>query len=213
MANEQSKRQSERQGGQQSSATGSSAIEHEGGGERGVAARQYQDPVSLFDSLFERMQREFFGTSLLNAMIPSHGEGHGGRLARMPRIQMHDTGDALELTAEMPGIDGRNVSVRLEDDVLTISGEQRQEDQGEGMRTQHYHSLYRQVPLPGDIDSEACQASYRDGVLTLHFPKARERSNAREIPVTTQQGGQQQTGQQQTGQQQGGQEQKKERAA
>jgi HSP20 family molecular chaperone IbpA len=171
MANEQSKRQGERQ---QSSAGSSTAMERADSGERGLTTRQYQDPFSLFDSLFERMQRDFFGTSLLNALVPARGgDGDGRQFVRMPRVQMRDTGDALELKAEMPGIDGRNVSVVLEDGVLTISGEQREEHE------------------EGDVRAER-----RDGVLAVRFPKTRARSNAREIPVTTQQQGQQ-TGQQQ----------------
>src|SRR6266850_7139440 len=109
MANEQSRRQSdkqsERQSEQQSERQGdrqsesqSTVMERAGGGERGLATRQYQDPFSLFDSLFERMQRDFFGTSLLNALIPARGgDGDAGRFVRMPRVQMRDTGEALEL--------------------------------------------------------------------------------------------------------------------
>jgi HSP20 family protein len=196
MANEQSKRQSEPR--QQSSGattqTQSTAMERAGGGERGMTTRQYQDPFSLFDSLFERMQRDFFGTSLLNALVPSRGGdgGDGGRqMVRMPRVQMRDTGDFLELTAEMPGIEGPNVSVVLEDDVLTISGEQQEEQEGKDARVSRYVSFYRQIPLPDDIDTEQAEASYRDGVLTVRFPKTRARGSAREIPVTTQQSGQQ----------------------
>ena len=207
MANEQSRRQSERQGERQST-----AMERTESGERGLATRQYQDPFSLFDSLFERMQRDFFGTSLLNALVPARS-GDGGddrRFVRMPRVQMRDIGDALEIRAEMPGIDGSNVSVLLEDDVLTISGEQRTEEKRDGARTGHYLSFYRQIPLPDDIDTEQPKASYRDGVLTVRFPKTKARTSAREIPVTTeQQNSQPQTGQQQTT----GQLQTKERAA
>ena len=201
MANEQSKRQGERQqssatqsSATQSTATQSTAMERAGGGERGLATRQYQDPFSLFDSLFERMQRDFFGTSLLNALIPARGgDGDGSRFARMPRVQMRDTGEALEVRAEMPGIDGSNVSVLLEDDVLTISGEQREEEERDQARMERYVSFYRQIPLPDGIDTERAEASYRNGVLSVRFPKTRARSNAREIPVTTQQTGQEQS--------------------
>lgn len=209
MANEQSKRQSEprQQSSGATTATQSTAMERAGGGERGMTTRQDQDPFSLFDSLFERMQRDFFGTSLLNALVPSRGGdgGDGGRqMVRMPRVQMRDTGDFLELTAEMPGIEGANVSVTIEDDVLTISGEQQEEQEGKDARVARYVSFYRQIPLPDDVDTEQPEASYRDGVLTVRFPKTRARGSAREIPVTTQQSGQQ------SGQQS---EQSKERAA
>jgi HSP20 family molecular chaperone IbpA len=150
----------------------------------------------LFDSLFERMQRDFFGTSLLNALIPARGgDGNGGReLVRMPRVQMRDTGEFLEVMAEMPGIEGSNVSVVVDEDVLTISGEQRQEEGREDASVERYVSFYRQIPLPDDIDTEQAEASYRDGVLTVRFPKTRARGSAREIPVKTQQSGQQQQG-------------------
>ena len=161
------------------------------------------------------MQRDFFGSSLLNALIPGGGgEGDGRRLVRVPRVQMRDTGDALEMRAEMPGIDGNNVSVVLDDDVLTISGEQREEQEDDGARMERYISFYRQIPLPDDIDTEQPEASYRDGVLTVRFPKTKARSSAREIPVTTQQTSEAQSGGQQSGgQQSGAQQQTKERAA
>jgi HSP20 family molecular chaperone IbpA len=194
MANEQDKRQSERQGErQQSPATQSTAMERADDGERGLTTRQYQDPFSLFDSLFERMQRDFFGTSLLNVLVPARGaNGDSRQFLRMPRVQMRDTGEVLEVTAEMPGIDGGNVSVVVEDDVLTISGERREEHEEGAGRTERYASFYRQIALPDDIDTEQAQASYRDGVLTVRFPKTRARSSAREIPVTAQQPGQEQ---------------------
>jgi HSP20 family protein len=195
MANEQSKRNSEQR--QQSSGTTTqaatapqrTAMERTGDGERGMTTRQYQDPFSLFDSLFERMQRDFFGTSLLNAMVPSRGNGgdDGRQMVRMPRVQMQDSGDVLQVTAEMPGIEGRNVSVMLDDDVLTISGEQQEEQESDDARVARYVTFYRQVPLPDGIDTERVEASYRDGVLTVRFPKTRARGSAREIPVTTQQ--------------------------
>jgi HSP20 family protein len=98
----------------------------------------------------------------------------------------------------MPGIDAQNVSVQVEDDILTISGEQRAEEEREGARTERYVSFYRQIPLPDGVDTEQAQASHRNGILTLRFPKTKARSRAREIRVDTEQGGQSQTGQQQT---------------
>jgi HSP20 family protein len=185
MANEQSRRQTERQSERQSERP-STAMERAESGERGLATRQYQDPFSLFDSLFERMQRDFFGTSLLNALVPTRGGGgDGSQFVRMPRVQMRDTGDAIELTAEMPGVEGANVSVQIEDDVVTINGEQRRQEERDDTRMEQYVSFYRQIPLPDGIDTDQAQASYRDGVMTIRFPKTRARSDARQIPVTT----------------------------
>jgi HSP20 family protein len=198
MANEHSRRQGERQGEGQGS-----AMERAERGERGLTPRQYQDPFSLFDSLFERMQRDFFGTSLLNALIPTRGEGgEAGPMVRVPRVQMRDTGDAIELTAEMPGIDPKNVSVQVQDDVITISGEQRMEEKRDEAQVERQISFYREIPLPDNIDAEQARASCRNGMLSIRFPKTRARSGAREIPISTEQQSQQ-----------GQQPQQKERAA
>jgi HSP20 family protein len=181
MANEQ-KRQSERQE--------STAMERSGSGERGVATRQYHDPFAAFDALFDRMQQNMFGTSLFNALWPMRsGEATGGSGIRVPRVQMHDAGDAIELTAEMPGIDPSNVSVDVEGDVLTISGEQRTQDEQEGARSERYSSFHRQIGLPDGIDTEKAEASCKNGMLTIRFPKTR--SNARKIDIAVE-GGQQQ---------------------
>ena len=155
--------------------------------ERGVATRQYQDPFSMLDAMFERMQREFFGASLLSAFSPTGGgeEGERGGRTRVPRVQMHDRGDAIEITAELPGIEGKDVKVECEGDVLTIRGETRSQDEREGARTEHYASFYRQIPLPEGVDTEQGRASCRNGVLTLQFPRRTRHESAREIPVST----------------------------
>jgi HSP20 family protein len=210
MANQQTKRQGEQE---------STTMTRSGEGERSLATRQYQDPFSLLDSIFERMQRDFFGTSLFNALMPTRG-GDGGRgdgPIRVPRVQMRDTGNAIELTAELPGIEPENVSVELEDDVLTISAEAQTEQEAEGARVERYVAFYRQIPLPEGIDPDQVETSYRNGELSLRFPKRQAGSNARQIPINTAQSGTQQSGQQQSGQQQSGQQQSgaqtKERAA
>ncbi len=197
MANQQSRRQGERE------STSMTTSE----GERGLSTRQYQDPFSLFDSLFERMQRDFFGTSLFNALMPSRGEvGQGGPSVRVPRVQMRDTGNALELVAELPGIDPDNLKVELEGEVLTISGESQSQQETDGGRTERYSSFYRQLVLPENVDPDQCESSYKNGVLSLKFSKRQQRSNARQIPINTggsgagqsgsAQGSQQGTGQQ-----------------
>ena len=201
MANQQGQRQDEREA--------TTMAKSGDGGERGLATRQYQDPFSMLDSLFERMQRDFFGTTLLHAMLPA-GAAEGDRgVVRVPRMQLRDNDDAIELTAELPGIEPDKVKVELEDDTLTISGEAEAKEEREDARIERYVGFYRQIPLPDSVDADQAQASYNNGVLTIRFPKRAERSNAKQIPVTTGQSAQQ--GGQQTGQPSG--QQAKDKAA
>ena len=101
------------------------------------------------------------------------------------------------------------MKVELEDDTLTISGEAEAKEEREDARIERYVGFYRQIPLPDSVDADRAQASYNNGVLTIRFPKRAERSNAKQIPVTTGQSAQQ--GGQQTGQPSG--QQAKDKAA
>ena len=186
MANQSSRRQGEQ----------STSMTRPGEEPRGLSRRQYQDPFSWRESMFERMQREFFGPTVFNAMTP-FGGGDVGREGgmRVPRMQVRDAGEALELMAELPGIDGENVRVELDDDLLRISGEAGTEQEAEGGRTQRHVSFYREISLPDGLDTEQVESSFRNGVLTLRFPKRQPRRSTRQIPINTTRGGRQDTGQ------------------
>ena len=182
---EQNRRQGERQG--------ESIVRQGEGGERGLTRRQYQDPFSALEAMFDRMQRQFFGTSLFNSMVPSGGGSGqwGGEMQRVPRVEVEDTGDALVLNAELPGLKPDEVKVECEGDILTIRGEKQQQEERGDTRTERYVRFFRQIQLPDEVEAEGAQASYDHGVLTLRFPKRSQRANARQIPISS---GQQQLG-------------------
>jgi HSP20 family protein len=196
---------------------GESTMVRSSQGETSLANRQYQDSFSLLDAMFERMQRDFFGTSLFNALLPTRS-GNGEReAARLPRTQLRDAGDAIEVTAELPGIKPEDVKVELNDDMLTIRGETAVEEETDGERVERHISFLRQLELPEEVGAEQVRASYNNGMLTIRIPKRTRRENVRQIPIDTQSSEQHQTSGQQQGQQQARQqqsgEQQKERAA
>jgi HSP20 family protein len=164
-------------------------------GERSLAARQYHDPFSLVDAMFERMHRDFFPGPLMSLFARGRGDSEESGGMRVPRVQMRGTGDTLEISAELPGVDPKDVKVECEADVLTISGESRAEEEREGGHLERYSSFYRQIPLPEGVEAEQAQASYRNGMLTIRFPRRAPRDSARQIPVSTEseQGGTQST--------------------
>jgi HSP20 family molecular chaperone IbpA len=183
MANQQERRQEqeERRQGQ-----GETTMVRSDQGETGLASRQYQDSFSLLDAMFERMQRDFFGTSLFNTLLPTRsGNGNGGGGApRLPRTQVRDTGDAVEVTAELPGIETEDVQIELQDDMLTIRGETTVEEERDGVKVERSVSFLRQLELPDGVDAEQARASYRNGVLSIRFPKRSQRENVRQIPIS-----------------------------
>lgn len=93
-----------------------------------------------------------------------------------PRTDVSETDKEVTVTAEMPGLDGKDIDVSLERDSLVIQGkkESKQEDKGKSYYQveRAYRSFYRAIPLPCEIDDKKIKAVYKKGLLTVHLPKA-----------------------------------------
>ncbi len=88
------------------------------------------------------------------------------------------------LRAEMPGIDpDKDLTVSVEDDILTIRGERQEEEKDKQHREFHYGSFTRSITLPKGVDANEITATYTDGVLEVRVPKAGEESAALTVPV------------------------------
>jgi HSP20 family protein len=106
-------------------------------------------------------------------------ESVGLRLSagNFPRTNIHDTGSAFVLTADLPGLTQADVKLTLTQDVLTLSGE-RKVDAPEGYSVHRRERLplrfSRSYSLPARIDPERAAATMKDGVLTITLEKAAE---------------------------------------
>lgn len=105
-----------------------------------------------------------------------------------PRIDLIETDREIELTAEMPGLEERDIEVSLSEDCVTIKAEKfaGRDRQGGGYRINErlYGPVRRTIPLPAAVDQEAVKASYKNGVLTISIPKIAEpEKDIRHIPV------------------------------
>lgn len=153
--------------------------------ERGLARRQYQDPFTLVDRMFERMQREFFGPSILGSLFPSSVPEGDEEMVRVPRLRVRDADDAITVKAELPGLDPKDINIELQDDVLTIRGETRHEEQNEERHAERQVTYFRQVRVPENVDTEQVQATCEHGVLSIRFPKRAQWQNVRQIPISS----------------------------
>lgn len=96
-----------------------------------------------------------------------------------PRLNVAESEKEIEVTAELPGIDEEDVEISISQDVLTIKGEKKQEqEESEGSlyrMERRYGSFCRSIELPsGVVDADEAQASYKNGVLTVLLPKREE---------------------------------------
>jgi HSP20 family protein len=102
-------------------------------------------------------------------------------------------GDNIIVKASVPGVNPEDIDVSIENDVLTIKGQTREErEHQEGnylMRERRAGSFYRALRLPDTLDSDQAQCHYEHGVLSITFPRM-EAKRARRLQVSSGQGSQ-----------------------
>lgn len=107
-----------------------------------------------------------------------------------PAMDIVEKDKAFEVTAELPGLDVKDIDIQLSEGMLTIKGE-KQEQKEEKTKDRYvserrYGSFRRSLRVPGSVDADKIEASYKSGVLTVTLPKAPEaQSNQKKIPVTS----------------------------
>ena len=112
---------------------------------------------------------------------------NGGSLMRAPETDVMETEKEIRVITEMPGLTRDNIEIDVENNVLTIRGEKREErtegEQGKfHLAERRYGTFARSFVLPRDVDAESIGASFQDGVLTVTVPKS-ERARRRRIEI------------------------------
>ena len=131
------------------------------------------DPFREFASLQERMNR---------LLSNPHGpEGHDEALtstAFAPPVDVYEDEHGVTLKIEVPGIDEKDIDVRIENNTLTVHGERKfdKEEKEENYRRveRQYGSFTRSFTLPNTVDSESVSATYDKGVLKIKLAKKAE---------------------------------------
>ncbi|QUD87757.1 Hsp20/alpha crystallin family protein [Phenylobacterium montanum] len=124
-------------------------------------------------NLFGAFQREV--DRLFDDFAPTFTTGRGLTDVKC-RMDMAETKDGLELTAELPGIDEKDVEVTVADGVLTLRGEKRfeseEKDKNYHFVERGYGGFARSVQLPDGVKAEAIKATLNKGVLKVTIPMA-----------------------------------------
>jgi HSP20 family protein len=107
-------------------------------------------------------------------------------LAWTPTVDLTDTNGEFTLTAELPGVEPKDVEVSVEDGALTIRGEKKEErkeeTKGHRLYERSYGSFERSFTLPRSVDPDQVKADFENGVLTVHLPK-REGATGRKVEI------------------------------
>jgi HSP20 family protein len=130
------------------------------------------EPLRQFPTLQDRINRVF---------RESYGQGDEQSLTTSsfaPAVDVYEDEHTVTLKIEVPGIDEKDIDVRLENNTLTVHGERKieQEEKEENYRRveRHYGSFTRTFTLPTTVDSEKVSANYDKGVLKIALPKKAE---------------------------------------
>jgi len=139
-------------------------------------------------SPFERMHEEM--DRLFDDFLPQFSGAREleGRVGALALIDLSETDDALEIKADLPGMQEEDIDVTLRDNALVISGERKHET--EEKKKNYYRSeraygaFTRSIPLPCEVDDDRIEAQFKKGVLTVHMPKSpAARENQRKIEI------------------------------
>lgn len=156
---------------------------------RGLTPRHGSREVSPFPrdpfSVFRREMDQLFDEFLAPAGARS---SPAGLRSNWPSIDVHESDAAYIITAELPGMEAKDVDLNLRDNALTLSGEKQQEQKSEeGGRSwteRSYGRFERTIPFEHEIDADRIEANCRNGVLTVTLPKnERAQEKTRKIEI------------------------------
>jgi len=103
-------------------------------------------------------------------------------VAAMPAVDVTETDKAYEVSAELPGMDEKNIEVKVANGVLTIKGEKHDEKEEKKkdyyLRERNYGSFQRSFQIPEGVDTDKIEANFTKGVLTVSLPKSAETQKA-----------------------------------
>jgi HSP20 family protein len=150
-------------------------------------ARYSRDPFAMMQRLSDEMDE------LFNTFFYGHAPARSSRQSQLqslwtPEIEFSEQGNELRVTVDLPGVPKENVKVDIQQGVLTIQGERREErseggeQQGFRRSERRYGGFYRSIPLPEGVNAEQAQAQLKEGVLEIRLPLA-EQKQARRLEI------------------------------
>jgi HSP20 family protein len=132
------------------------------------------NPFFAFRQEMDKLMENFFGSFDLQPF---------SRKSEVftPSIDVVDTDKEIRVSAELPGLDEKDIDVSMTRESLTIKGEKKEEREERGKdyyrSERSYGSFTRTIPLPLEVDADKVTAAFKKGVLTVTLPKTKQAIN------------------------------------
>jgi HSP20 family protein len=156
------------------------------GKETPPARREEEYPLYSLQRDVNRLFEDFFRGFDLRPLRMAEEKWGGFN----PKMDLEETDKEYRITAELPGMEEKDVEVLLTGNSLTIKGEKKEETEEKGKSFYHmersYGSFHRTIPLPEGIDIKRVSADFKSGVLSVRLPKTVEaKTKSQRIPITS----------------------------
>ena len=142
-------------------------------GDKMAIRRENESPVMAIQNEMNRLFDNFFNDPFDLAPIAALRTVPA---EFSPRVNVSETDKAMQVTAELPGMDDKDIQISLEQDCLVLSGEKKSESEESGKNFHRYERSYgsfqRVIPLVSEIQEDKVDATFKNGVLTVTLPKA-----------------------------------------
>ena len=127
------------------------------------------------DRIFDRFSRGFGGGELVEREEALRGF--------IPSVDVSETDKEIHVTAELPGMDEKDLDITLSGNNLIIRGEKKSEKEEKGeqfyRKESAYGAFHRTIPLPVEVETERIEAKFNKGVLEIRIPKSPEAQKAK----------------------------------
>lgn len=122
----------------------------------------------------------------VNKLFENSFNGNSAITSWAPSVDIYETENELVLKADLPGVTEKDIDIRVENNMLTVRGERQFENkvkEDNYLRVERTYGLFsRSFALPNTVNTEAVNAEYKNGVLTVQLPKRAE-SKLKQVKV------------------------------
>jgi HSP20 family protein len=149
-----------------------------------VRRKEWESPIQALHDEMDDLFNNFFGPTT----IEPFGRVRAERVF-MPSVNVSEDDKEILVTAEVPGMDEKELDITITKDALSIKGEKKAENEEKGKNyyrmERSYGSFERVIPLAAEVEEGKAKASFKNGVLKVTLPKtAKAQATATKIKVT-----------------------------
>jgi HSP20 family protein len=148
-----------------------------------VRRREWESPIQALHDEMNDLFDNFFGSAAIEPFVKLRASA-----AFVPSVNVSEDEKEIMVTAELPGMEQKDIELNIANDTLTIQGEKKAENEQKGKNfyriERSYGSFQRVIPLTAEVEEDKVAATFKNGVLKITLPKtAKAKEKGKKIEV------------------------------